>query len=98
MLKWLKQCCKAATQPEEQQQLRDWEATRKEWWPRESVNAYSRLRLSDFTDDVAALPPGEIPVSFSTNRTFLSKAWKDLHCSAINSLSFLLKFFHLKAC
>lgn len=62
MLNWLKQCCKAATQPEERQQLRDWEATRRAWWPVDRVNNYNRLRLSNFTDDVAALPPGEIPV------------------------------------
>ena len=66
MLNWLKQCCKAATQAGEQQQLQDWEATRKEWWPSESKNHHSSLRLSNFTDDVAALPPGELPVSFST--------------------------------
>ena len=57
---WLKQWCKAATQAEEQ--LKDWEAMREEIWPVDSNNHYAYLRLASFTDDVAALPPGEIPV------------------------------------
>ena len=58
---WLKQWCKEATQAEEQ--LQDWEAMREEIWPVDSNNHYAYLRLASFTDDVAALPPGEIPVS-----------------------------------
>ena len=72
MLNWLKQCCQAATQKGEEQQLQDWNATRKEWWPPENTNKHSSLRLSDFTDDVAALPPGELPVSFCTCRPSLT--------------------------
>ncbi len=62
MLEWLKQSCKAAVSKENLPDLPDWEATRREWWPPETTNRYSVLRLSDFTDDVAALPPGEVPV------------------------------------
>lgn len=61
---WLKQCCKEALAPENLTDLKDMEATRKEWWPPSETNEYSHLRLSDFTDEVAALPPGELPVSF----------------------------------
>ena len=61
MMAWLKQWCREATQAEEQ--LKDWEAMREEIWPVDSNNHYAYLRLASFTDDVAALPPGEIPVS-----------------------------------
>jgi hypothetical protein len=43
-------------------QLKDWEAMREEIWPVDSNNSYSYLRLAAFTDDVAALPAGDIPV------------------------------------
>lgn len=63
MLSWLKLWCKEATSPEADLQLKDWEAMREEMWPvADTDNIYSYLRLAAFTDDVAALPPGEIPV------------------------------------
>lgn len=61
MLLWLKQWCREAIGAESQ--LEDWEAMREEIWPVDTNNQYSYLRLASFTDDVAALPPGEVPVS-----------------------------------
>lgn len=62
---WLFRCCKEAVESSQEQAVKDWMATRKEWWPPSKTNDYSRFRLSDFTDDVAALPQDELPVGFS---------------------------------
>ena len=62
MLKWLKRCCQKATAPAEKQQVLDWEAMRPKLWAPDETNHFAHLRLSDFSDEVAALPPGEMPV------------------------------------
>lgn len=60
-LAWLRQACRMATSPPEHLPAAlDLAAVAAEVFPPSEVNHYRHLRLFDFTDDAAALPPDEI--------------------------------------
>lgn len=60
---WLKRACTEATEGPTAQLLSDFECARQQAFPASDDNAYRHLRVSDFSDAVAALPPEELQVT-----------------------------------
>jgi hypothetical protein len=59
---WLKQACKLAIEGPMANLAKDFACAREQAFPSRDENVYSHLRLSDFSDAVAALPPEELQV------------------------------------
>lgn len=73
---WLKQACKMVTEGPLTERTLDYAVALEQAFPPGDDNAYSHIRISDFSDTVAALPPEELQVSPS-------------HCLGLHSLETL---------
>ena len=65
---WLKAACRMATEGPLASSAADFACAREQAFPSTEGNAYRQLRVSDFSDTVAALPPEELQVLFPHHR------------------------------
>ena len=59
---WLKAACRQATEGPMASTAADFACAREQAFPPAEENAFRHLRTSDFSDNVAALPPEELQV------------------------------------
>ena len=60
---WLRRACGEATEGSLAESAGDYACARQEAFPASDDNAHRHLRVSDFSDAVAALPPEELQVT-----------------------------------
>ena len=59
---WLKRACEEASEGRMAESAADYTCARQQAFPLSDDNAYRHLRVADFSDAVAALPPDELQV------------------------------------
>lgn len=73
VLGWIQKCCEAAAAPGNEGQRLSWRAAKQQLWPASKENEFAALRISQFSDDIAALPEEELQARHESE--YLQPCW-----------------------